>query len=555
MTSPERGHDQLQPTGAATRARRNARPTVRRRTVPPPVESASEQADVRKIDNVRDSVARRQDVVNFAYREVLYRVFRGTPVSRATTVDATPRGAPAATSSITEARAAAASGPRVEGPMTSVTSPRGASPKRSASAAAEPRTTSSNFFVSSRHTATSRSGSTAARLASEAGRRLADSNATVGWGQAPSSSQRAARSRSLRGKVSDESVLLSREAARDERRLDGRWARKHRHRDTGRERSLDDPRPRIVDAREPGIGDKRHPLPGDEPRHQVGNAARFVVLMVRQEPGPDPVTLEKNARVPCVLAEHRLSGTQLVEDAQRHVCEVPDRRCAHGERHAHLTPSSASKPTSAAPIRPASSPSSAWTIRRVSSAGWITSPRAARSAGSRMRSPAAAPKPPPMMTTSGSKMFDERPDRDPEQPADLGECFAVQARRRPSLARRAVGHRRPARTAQPRRDRPRARRRLPRDGRARGSSPDTAPSRDHHDVPELGPATVEPVVDHETAADSRAEREHDQVGRTAARSEPPLGERCRVTVVLDPRGQRIALAGAIRKVDVVERGG
>ena len=48
--------------------------------------------------------------------------------------------------------------PRSPGPSTSVISPFGGSAKRAATSAAVPRTTSSNFFVSSRHTATSRAG-------------------------------------------------------------------------------------------------------------------------------------------------------------------------------------------------------------------------------------------------------------------------------------------------------------------------------------------------------------------------------------------------------------
>ena len=77
------------------------------------------------------------------------------------------------------------------------------------------------------------------------------------------------------------------------------------------------------------------------------------------------------------------------------------------------------------------------------------------------------------------------------------------------------------------------------------------PVGDHHDVPELCPAAVEPVVDDEAAADPRAERQHDQVGRTAAGTEPPLGESRRVPVVLDPCRQRVPRAGAIREVDVL----
>ena len=42
----------------------------------------------------------------------------------------------------------------------------------------------------------------------------------------------------------------------------------------------------------------------------------------------------------------------------------------------------------------------------------------------------------------------------------------------------------------------------------------------HDRVTELRPAAVEVIVDDEASADARAEREHDQIGRTAPRAEP-----------------------------------
>ena len=76
---------------------------------------------------------------------------------------------------------------------------------------------------------------------------------------------------------------------------------------------------------------------------------------------------------------------------------------------------------------------------------------------------------------------------------------------------------------------------------------------DDDDVPELGPAAVEAIVDHEAAADAGAEGEHDQVGRTPPGPEPPFGEGRRVAVVLDARRQPEALAGAIGEVHLVQR--
>ena len=72
-------------------------------------------------------------------------------------------------------------------------------------------------------------------------------------------------------------------------------------------------------------------------------------------------------------------------------------------------------------------------------------------------------------------------------------------------------------------------------------------------MPELGPAPVQPVVDHDSAADAGAEREHDQVTRLVSRPQPPLGERCGVAVVLDTGRQCIARASAFGEVHGVER--
>src|SRR5690242_8152661 len=90
---------------------------------------------------------------------------------------------PAATSSATAASASALSEPEADAdaagaPTTSVISPLGGFAKRAAASDAVPRTTSSNFYVSSRQTATSRDASNAASDASVAGSRWGESNAT-----------------------------------------------------------------------------------------------------------------------------------------------------------------------------------------------------------------------------------------------------------------------------------------------------------------------------------------------------------------------------------------
>src|SRR4051812_36801228 len=128
-----------------------------------------------------------------------YRAFADAPVNPATTVAATRGFAPASTSRRTASSASSVVSAVGAGapPTTSTTSPRGGCPAyRAASSAAVPRTTSSWTFVSSRQTATGRSGSSSASAASVAGTRRGDSNAT-----SVSAAENAARSsEALRGK-------------------------------------------------------------------------------------------------------------------------------------------------------------------------------------------------------------------------------------------------------------------------------------------------------------------------------------------------------------------
>ena len=79
-------------------------------------------------------------------------------------------------------------------------SPFGASVNRAATSRAEPRTISSKRFVSSRQTATGRSGSASASERSEPGSRLGDSNATTGPLQGAVSSHRRSSASRPRGR-------------------------------------------------------------------------------------------------------------------------------------------------------------------------------------------------------------------------------------------------------------------------------------------------------------------------------------------------------------------
>ena len=99
---------------------------------------------------------------------------------------------------------------------------------------------------------------------------------------------------------------------------------------------------------------------------------------------------------------------------------------------------------------------------------------------------------------------------------------------------------------------------MPGDVRLDVSSAVTAPLTrkavcDENHVPDLGPPTVEPVVEDETAADSSAEREQDEAGEPSSRPELPLRQRGGIRVVLDPDRETEALARVPGEVEVVER--
>ena len=174
--------------------------------------------------------------------------------------------------------------------MTSVISPFGGSAKVAATAGAVPRTTSSKRFVSSRQTATRRSGSAAARLRSDAGSRLGDSKPTAGCGQRASSSHKRIPLRLAAREIAEEAVLIVREPRRDERRLDGRGPGSTVTA-IPRSSAADDEAPaRIVDARQPGIGDQRDALARREPRQQLVRSRRLVVLVVAQQPSAPPIS-------------------------------------------------------------------------------------------------------------------------------------------------------------------------------------------------------------------------------------------------------------------------
>ena len=214
-----------------------------------------------------------------------------------------------------------------------------------------PRTTSSNRFVSSRHTATSRAGSNAASERSDARNRCGDSNATT------RSPRRASRARAPR----------ARPALRG-RKPTNAYEPPPRPLATSAVSTADGPGSTVTGIcassaartrRAPGIGDERHPRIRDErdalsrlePRQELRDARRFVVLVVGEQRRGDLVPLEQAARMARVLREHDVGGAELVEDAQRDVVEIADRRRADRERHVRALRTRPARRRSARPRR------------------------------------------------------------------------------------------------------------------------------------------------------------------------------------------------------------
>ena len=225
-------------------------------------------------------------------------------------------------------------GPAEPGPSTSVISPFGGSPKRSASSAALPRTTSSNRFVSSRQTTAPLAPARAqASERSECARRLGDSKATTGQAQC------AARATALRAHRPC--------AAGSRRRRSGRPPRPLR---TSAVSTAEAPGSTVTaipalraarTSRAPGSDTPGRPAsetrairsPASSRGHELGDPSRLVVLVVGEQPRLDAVALQQAAGMSRVLGQHEVGLPELGEHSQRHVVEVPDRCRADRERH------------------------------------------------------------------------------------------------------------------------------------------------------------------------------------------------------------------------------
>ncbi len=257
------------------------------------------------------------------------------PTRLETSSAACRRGTPAATSSATVARARSSSpdARATPGPSTSVISPFGGSSNRSR----ELRSRSPHDLLEPL-----RQLAADGRLSLRIGgrerpqRRGQPLRRLEGDRRPRPAAQLLPQRRQLRlaaRQEADEAVLLRDEPGGDERGLDGGRPRQHGHVDARRERRAHKPRPGVGHARQARVGDERHSLAPLEPRQKLSGPPCLVVLVIREEPGLDPVALEQDARVARVLAQHDVGGRELGQHSKGDVLEVPDRRRADRERH------------------------------------------------------------------------------------------------------------------------------------------------------------------------------------------------------------------------------
>ena len=210
-----------------------------------------------------------------------------------------------------------------------MTSPFGAVANRSARSARRPRSTCSCSFESSRHTAASRSGSAAASAASVAGSRRGDSNATTGSPHASSRrTSAAARAAGLGRKPANTNPAPPRpEAATAAVTAEGPG--QHRDLEARRGDGRHDAGAGIGDGGHPGVGGERHPLAATDALHDLAGARTASLCSCTASSGyRDAVAVEQDARAAGVLAGHHVGAAQLVEQPQRDVGEVSDRRRA-----------------------------------------------------------------------------------------------------------------------------------------------------------------------------------------------------------------------------------
>ena len=258
------------------------------------------------------------------------------------------------------------------------------------------------------------------------------------------------------------------------------------------------------------------------PLHQLGGALLLVVLVVAHQGRAHAVAVEQRAGAARVLAGDHVGVAQRGEHAQRHVLQVADRRGAHHEAHGAVSvereQSGAEHGRLVTEVRGhdphGSRPSVAGRARATTSR-----------AGSSRRSPAATA-PPPTTTTSGSSALTT-----PQSPEPSCRPISARTSRASASPPWASSVTSPPVICPPSaRRRPSAERGVARGGALAGHA-DRVAAHQHleaaaagavaravravvvdHQVAQLAReavrAAVDLAVEHEPAADARAERDH-----------------------------------------------
>ena len=362
--------------------------------------------------------------------------------------------------------------------------------------------------------------------------------------------------------VAEEAVLRCDETACDERGLHGARAREHGDWQVGGERGYDEAASRVVHPREPRVGDEREHLAREESRQQLLCPRSLVVAMEADEAAsPDLVPVEQDLRAAGVLAEHGVRLAKRSEDAQRDILEVADRGRADDERHqAHGAGRRTGLPFSVERLEPdqagADEPGVVAELGRDDPQRLVGRAQRLAPGRGKRRLVQKLPRCRSEATADDDHLRDEdvheRADADTEVVPD-----PLDRSTRPMLARERLLDE-AMRVGLPPDGACCPFRCLPRGQRLEVPAPVAVPLaawaiRLDDDVAQLGPASVQAPVEHDSAADTGPEREREHVGGSPPRTEPPLGERRRVAVVLEPDRQSKPLAQAGPEVEVGER--
>ena len=277
------------------------------------------------------------------------------------------------------------------------------------------------------------------------------------------------------------------------------------------------------------------------------------MAVVGEEARLNPVTRQQHTGMARVLAQDGVRSSELGEHPQGDVGEVPNRCGADGEWHVSPHPIERLEPDECRPDqagllteRGLDDPQ-----RLVGRLDRLSARRNARRVEYEItgRCAEAASDDHDVRVED----VDERSDGDPKQPADLRQRLdrarvagtgTLDERRRLRARAEELGSDpicRKARCDSLEMPSPMA---VSLTGLASG---------DYDDVPELGPPAIETIVDDKASAHAGAEGEHDQIRCSLAGAELPFRKRGGIPVVLNSRGQPVAVPRPVGKVHCVER--